>query len=164
MKQLRFDAESENISVNQKVNNVLMRWLFCYRAIGMSGGTVIPVETWKHVINEMNEESLQESLDSGGHIVAAILAQNDIPLTPENLVEHVFYKTSLYAGNYSHFHHYTDHSGNLCLSFEHSFGLKWSKLLGKSICRFFNSQWNLVTDLTASARNIKIVVHTKGTT
>jgi hypothetical protein len=157
--QLRIDCESENTSINQKVNSIMMRWLFCYRAIGLSGGIVIHPQTWMDIIEKMDEESLVESLEHTARISPAILSQNDIALTMENLIQNVFYKTAMYAGNYSHFHHYLDDSDNMCLVFEHSYGLKWSRILGKSITRFINNQFGLTTDLQTSARNIKIVVH-----
>jgi hypothetical protein len=161
VKQLRIDCNSDDTSINQKVNSILMRWLFCYRAIGLSGGIVIHPQTWMDIINKMDEESLVESLEHTARISPAILSQNDIPLTVNNLIENIFYKTALYAGNYSHFHHYIDDSDNISLIFEHSYGLKWSRILGKSICQFFNNQFGLATDLQTSPRNIKILIFTK---
>jgi hypothetical protein len=161
-KQLRLQAATESVSVNRLVNSILERWALCYRAIGISGGIIITSETWKDVIEKMDEDYLLGSLDSGGSVAAAVLLQNDIPLTIDNLVKFVFQGLALYAGNYSHFHHYRNDSDDLVLVFEHSFGLKWSKLFGSSICRFFNNQLNIPTDLNTSLKNIKIVVHDNG--
>lgn len=160
LRQLRHDSGFENVSVNQKVNNILLRWLFLYRAVDINRAVVIPRETWAKVMESLEEDVLSSAIDYGGDVVAATLAQNDIEPSIENLVDYVFNKISLYSSTVSHFHHYRDKSDNLCLVFEHSLGKKWSGALGKSFCRFFNEQYDLRTDLTISARNIHIVVHT----
>lgn len=158
MKQLRHDAAAENISVNQKVNNVLLRWLYLYRAIGVAGAMVISSESWKLVTSKMDDQSLEEIMDYESRIAGAILAQNDIPLTLENLIEHIFSKTGLFSGAFSHFHTATKDSGDLVLSFEHPFGIRWSRLLGGSICKFIGAQWKYDAELTATARNITIMI------
>lgn len=160
LRQLRHDSNFENVSINQKVNNILLRWLFLYRAVDINKAVVIPRETWVKVMELLEEDILSRAVDHGGDVVAATLAQNDIEPTIENMIEFVFNKISLYSGTISHFHHYTDKSDNLCLVFEHSFGKKWSGVLGRSFCHFFNEQYQLRTDLKISARNISIIVHT----
>lgn len=120
---------------------------------------MIPMETWKNVIEVLDEDFLSREMDHGANTVSAILAQNDIPPTVENFIEFIFYGTAVYAGNCSHFHHYRDDSDNLHLIFEHSLGIKWSKALGKSICRFFNEYFEMETELIPSEKNIKIMVH-----
>jgi hypothetical protein len=161
LKQLRLDSESENISVNQKVNNILMRWLFCYRAIGTAGGIVISTGTWKDIIEKMDEDSLLNSLESTAKVAFAILSQNDISLNVDNFIDAIFYRAALYSGTYSHFHHFRDGADDdLSLVFEHQFGPRWSRVLGRAFCQFFNEQFGLKTDLVVSDRNVKILVHT----
>ena len=91
-------------------------------------------------------------------MIAAILAQNDIPLTLENLIEYIFAKTALYSGNYKHFHRSDYQSGNIILNFEHSFGKKRSRLLGTAFTKIINSLWSLPTELTITDRTIKIII------
>lgn len=98
-------------------------------------------------------------MDGGIRMVAAILSQLGIPPTMDNFIDIIFYKTSLYAGHCSGFHHYRDHFNNTCLVFEHQYGIKWSRSLGNSICRVFKKQFNVRTDLISSDRIIKIIVH-----
>jgi hypothetical protein len=160
LRHLRIECSSPNISLNQKVNDILVRWLFCHRAIGLSGGIVIPSESWKDVLEKIDEDYLLNSLDTSGKIVASILSQNDIPMTLDNFVKFILYRTVVFSGSVSHFHHYRNESDDMILTFEHSFGIKWSRILGKSVCRFLNSQLDTATDLVASDRNVKIVAHT----
>lgn len=158
---MRLDSEFENGSLNQKVNNILLRWLFSYRAIGLNGAIVVPGKTWLDIIEALGEDFLVDAIDHGTSVIAATLTQNDIELTVDNIIKFVFGRISIYSGSILHFHHYRNSSDNLCLVFEHPFGIKWSRALGKSFCRLFNEQFGLRTDLVTSVRNIHIVVHTK---
>lgn len=141
-----------------------MRWLFCYRAIGTSGGIVISTDTWKYIIDKLDDDSIYEALQSTAKVAFAILSQNDIPLTINNFIDIIFNRAGLYWGTYSHFHHSNDDSENVSLVFEHQFGIKWSRAVGKAFCQFFNDQFGLRTELNASARNIKIIVITNNST
>jgi hypothetical protein len=160
LRQLRHDSDFENVSLNQKVNSILLRWLFLHRSVEINKAVVIPRETWVKIMEGLEEDFLSSAIDYGGEVVAATLVQNDIEPSLENVIEFIFNKISLYSGTVSHFHYYKDESYNLCLVFEHSFGKKWSDALGKSFCRFFNEQYDLKTDLTVTSRNISIIVHT----
>jgi hypothetical protein len=160
LKELRHDSKFENASINQKVNNILLRWLFLYRAIDIQKAVVIPHETWRQIIELLEEDFLSSALDHGADTVGATLAHIDIQPSIENVIEFIFNKISLYSGTVSHFHHYKDESDNLHLVFEHSLGKKWSVALGKSFCRFFNQQYGLRTDLSTTPRIITITVHT----
>jgi hypothetical protein len=161
LKQLRHDSEFENVSINQKVNHILLRWLLLYRAIEIQKAVVIPHETWRQIIDVLEEDFLSTALDHGADTVGATLAHVDIQPSIENVIEFIFSKISLYSGTISHFHHYKDECDNLHLIFEHSLGKKWSDALGKSFCRFFNQQYGLRTDLSQTSRIINITVHTR---
>jgi hypothetical protein len=122
-------------------------------------GIVVPAESWKDMVEKIDEEYLLNSFDASGKIVASILARNDIALTLDSFIEFILYGTVVYSGSVSHFHHYKDGSDDTILVFEHPFGIKWSKILGKSISRFLNGQFNMATHLVTSARNAKIIIH-----
>ena len=126
---IREEADSTGISLNSRINLVLEKYVSFYKQAEKLESCILPYNQFAKMLNLMDERSLAEiiSTDGNAHVISA-MQHNGLPMNMDSLIG--LFKTGLrYTGAYSSFHHYVDENGQLCLVFDHKFGLKWSNVL-----------------------------------
>jgi hypothetical protein len=144
LKQLKSEAERRGTSINQITNSFLIKYFLFYRHVEDQRGTIIPHDLWKDLLELIDEKELAEIVEKNGiEVVLVLFEHNNVPATIDNLIKYFFETMALWAGAYHRFSHHTDNHGNLNLVFEHSFGIKWSRVLGLVFTNFIKKSLGL---------------------
>ena len=137
LREIRKNADSQNTSINALINDVLSKHVLFYRYTTEQKSVVIPSKFYSSMVKTMNEQKQIELMKKLYlEIIPAIFTHNDISFTSDNLIKFCFEGIGLWAGMYNTFSHHVDANGDLCLVFEHSYGIKWSRIIAKSISHF----------------------------
>jgi hypothetical protein len=76
---------------------------------------------------------VNEFKDNAINLVPAILAERNIPLNLENLVEYEYKPFGVLGGAFLSVNSYRDEEDYKSITFRHIHGVKWSRILAKAI-------------------------------
>ena len=134
---IRKDSAREGISINSKINNILMRYALCYRYSEVQGGLIVPDNSVPIFLENIDEEKLKAgyriiNLD----LVPSMLLENMLPVNLDNWIKYVCQGMLLYGGSFKNFSEFEDDEGRLNLVFRHNYGIKWSKVISEVYTEF----------------------------
>lgn len=161
LEKLRKEASSQNISLNGKINSVLLKHVDFHRWNEDFGCVIWDHRVFLSFLDLIDDESkiLNVFWNEGGANVMAYFNHNNIPVNKENIIKHICERLGIWTGHYTFFNHYTDSEGHTCLVFDHKFGLKWSRILASLHSRPFEHWLGLktVANITSNTVVLKII-------
>ncbi|SRR5690606_32252954 len=156
---LREDAEREGMSVNSKMNNMLLKYALCYRYTEASRCAIFPYMWAQSVIDGTGEQNLMDQYRSIVHdLIPSGLLQAKVPLTLPNWLTHFCNGMMLYGGAIEGFSSYRDDEGYLCLVYRHSYGIKWSRILSVVLSEFIENMLKFHTTSTILPSSVVIKI------
>ncbi len=161
IQELKKEASSQNLSLNAKINSVLSMHVDFYRINTDFGCVIHDPKVFLSLLDLIDDENkiVEIFWNEGGSTVLSYFNHKNIPLTKENIIEHICERIGLWTGHYSFFSHYTDSEGYTCLVFDHKFGIKWSRILARLHSKSFE-HWlglNTLTNITSKTVVLKIL-------
>jgi hypothetical protein len=156
---IRNDAENQEVSINNKINNILSKYVFFYRMVEVEKAPIIACRTLSFIIDNIDEEKWIEEYNAViMDLVPALLLEHKILLSIENIINLLFKQLLLYCGPYQGFSYYIDKEGLLNLVFRHDKTVKWSRILGKVYANLLESKLNYHTELELSQNSVIIKI------
>lgn len=140
LEEIKSDAQGMGLSINAYLNEALQRYIVFYRHVKKQGGVILPRGFFINLLDLAEEERISKIFEREGgfDVIISILAQNNIPITLDNLIKFVFEGIASWAGGYDKFSYQKDKDEKTRLVFEHGFGTKWSKALGSETSKLIN--------------------------
>jgi len=162
VRQLRNEAESQGLSINAKVSSILSKYVMFYKDTEQEKYVTMPQKMYATLLDEINEEKLRRLINMRSlEMMLSIFVRNNIQFTMDNLIKRCFQGFSLWSGIYNNFQYYRDANNDLCLVFEHSFGEKWSKILGENVTNLIGEMLNLPAEYQAIMNTLLVKVKDK---
>jgi hypothetical protein len=153
---IRADANSQKISVNAKINEILLRYALCYRYTEAGGGVILPPAGMELLLT-FEEDKLARLYSSViDDLVPTMLLQSRLPLNLENWIEYVFKGQLLFGGSYQVFSYFKDGEGHVNLVFRHQHGIKWSRILSTVYMQFLEKAMNIHTTSSVLPSSVTI--------
>ena len=160
--EIKKDSETQAISVNAKINTIITKYVLFYKHLEDQEGVSIPRKYFEAFIELLEEEKHIELLTRVSvETMQSVYVHDNVPFTIEGLINHHFEKVALWAGAYRRFRHYIDEEGYTCLVFEHKFGIKWSRVLGASICNMIKEMSDHVATFKPLPTTVLVRVDSK---
>lgn len=160
--EIKKDAENQGQSVNALLNTMLTKYVLLYRPAEEQEGFLVPHKFFSGLLEYIPEDKLIELIHNDGfEAIRSVFVQGGISLTMDNMITYFFERIALWAGTYYKFRNYYDDDGCLCLAFEHSYGIKWSRAIGASLCTIIKEILNYNTEYKVSTSTILIRVYVK---
>ncbi|MDQ3851314.1 MAG: hypothetical protein M3299_00600 [Thermoproteota archaeon] len=156
---IRDDANSKKISVNAKINEILLRYALCYRYTEAGGGVIFPPPAMELLIT-LEEDILVRLYSSVvNDLVPSMLLENRLALNLKNWIEYVFKGLLLFGGSYQGFSYFKDEEGHVSFVFRHQYGIKWSRVISTVYVEFLEKALNIHTtsSILPSSVTIKTV-------
>lgn len=158
--EIKSEAFKNGTSVSNLVTKILSKHDVIYKFAKDYDSIFLTSETFKIVINEINENLLYEDfLNQILDFIPTMFYTKNIPQTLENLVKFALSEAALDAGIYNYFDHFVDNNGDHNLVMRHNFGLKWSRILGNGHTELIWRMLNLKTTLITLPSTVIIKVH-----
>jgi hypothetical protein len=160
LKIIRDDADSHKISVNAKINDILLRYALCYRYSEAGGGIIFPPAAMELLLNTFEEDILARLYSSViDDLVPSMLLENRLALSLKNWVDYVFKGMLLFGGSYQGFSYFKDEEGHVNFVFRHQYGIKWSRIISTVYMEFLEKSLNIHTtsSILPSSVTIKTV-------
>lgn len=160
--EIKKDAENQGQSINALLNTMLTKYVFLYRPAEEQEGFLVPHKFFSGLLEYIPEDKLIELIHNDGfEAIRSVFVQGGIPFTIENMITYFFERIALWAGTYYKFRNYYDEDGYLCLAFEHSYGIKWSRAIGAALCTIIKEILNHNAENKVSTTTILIRVDVK---
>lgn len=141
---IRDDAKSHKISVNAKINDILLRHALCYRYSEAGGGIIFPPAAMELLLNTFEEDMLARLYSSViDDLVPSMLLENRLALNLKNWIEYVFKGMLLFGGSYQGFSYFKDEEGHVNFVFRHQYGIKWSHIISAVYTEFLEKALNI---------------------
>jgi hypothetical protein len=160
LKIIRDDANSHKISVNAKINDIVLRYALCYRYSEAGGGIIFPPAAMELLLNTFEEDTLARLYRSViDDLVPSMLLENRLALSLKNWLEYVFKGMLLFGGSYQGFSYFKDEDGHVNFVFRHQYGIKWSRIISTVYMEFLEKSLNIHTtsSILPSSVTIKTV-------
>ncbi len=159
---IREEAETDMISINAKINQILSRHAFFYRYVEKSGNAIILPHTIEFIIENIEEEKWIDEMKTivmGAYRL--LLMEHGVRINLDNIIE-MLSKDAIYSGVYSGFSYHADENGHLVLLFRHNRGIKWSRILAAGYSYLLNEslRYNVSSRIHESGLEIKILDRT----
>ena len=146
LKIIREDANSHKISVNAKINDIVLRYALCYRYSEVGGGIIFPPAAMELLLNTFEEDTLVRLYSSViDDLVPSMLLENRLALSLKNWTEYVFKGMLLFGGSYQGFSYFKDEEGHVNFVFRHQYGIKWSRIISTVYMEFLEKSLNIHT-------------------
>lgn len=147
LKELKYEAEKDGLSLNAKVCEVLSKYVTFYKCAEELECMVIPSKIYSLMLEKMDERDGVSWLTTMvKEIWNSMLLEYNIAHDIREFVKFVFGNIALRAGMYSSFKHEEDGNGYLRLVFNHRYGAKWSRMLAEAFSYALDSYFNLVPE------------------
>ncbi|MDE1832744.1 MAG: hypothetical protein KGI02_10330 [Thaumarchaeota archaeon] len=160
--EIKKDSKNQTISVNTKINTILAKHVLFYKHLEDQEGASIPRKYFEAFIELLDENKHIELLTNVSvETMQAVYVHDNIPFTLDGLIKHHFEKVALWAGAYRRFRHYVDEEGYTCLVFDHKLGIKWSRILGASICNMIREMANQTSTFKVLSTAVLVKVDKK---
>ena len=157
--EIKKDAENQGLSINALLNTMLTKYVLLYRPAEEQMGFLVPHKFFSGLLEYIPEDNLVELIHTDGfEAIRSVFVQGGISFTIENMITYFFERIALWAGTYYKFRNYYDEDGYLCLAFEHSYGIKWSRAIGSAISTIIKEILNRNAEFKASTKTILIRV------
>jgi hypothetical protein len=157
---IRDDANSHKISVNAKINDILLRYALCYRYTEAGEGVIFPQAAMELLLNTFEEDTLLHLYSSVvNDLVPSMLLENRLALNLKNWIEYVFKGQLLFGGSYQGFSYFKDEEGHVNFVFRHQYGIKWSRVISTVYVEFLEKVLDIHTtsSILPSSVTIKTV-------
>jgi hypothetical protein len=97
--EIRKEADKSQKSLNARINAILEKYVKYYKMVELNGAVIIPPVTHQFFINEIDEAKFTAELKRNAtDIVAALIVQNVVPLTLDNIIKFTFEEVSISGG------------------------------------------------------------------
>jgi hypothetical protein len=160
LKIIREDANSHKISINAKINEILLRYALCYRYTEAGEAIIFPPAAMELLLNTFEEDTLVRLYSSVvNDLVPSMLLENRLALNLKNWIEYVFKGQLLFGGSYQAFSYFKDEEGHVNFVFRHQYGIKWSRVISTVYVEFLEKTLNIHTtsSILPSSVTIKTV-------
>jgi len=155
-------AAGQGQSVNALLNTILTKYVFLYGPAEAQEGFLVPHKFFIGLLEYIPEENLLELIKKDGfEAIRSVFVQGGISFSMDNMIKYFFERIALWAGTYYKFRNYYDDEGFLCLAFEHSYGIKWSKAIGAALVSIIKEILNHNAELKVTISTILIRVNNK---
>jgi hypothetical protein len=156
---IREDAENQGVSINYKINSILSKFVLFYRMIELDESHIIASRTASFVLDNIDEDKWVEEYNAViMDLVPALMLENKVMVTLENIINYLFRQVLLYCGPYKGFSCHEDKDGHLNLVFRHNKNIKWSRIMGKVYSNLLEKKLNYHTDLEVSVSSATIKI------
>lgn len=157
--ELKKESNTYGTSVNSQISTILSKHVRFHKIMDEVGQSVISQNAFASMLEIMDEEKLCKIMENqNASSIYPIFTHNGIPLTLENTVRYFFEQFGLWAGMYSACHCYTDSRRIVNLTFEHRYGLKWSKVLGRMFCSMIKNLFGADVHYEILGNTVKIMI------
>jgi len=160
LQELRKEASSQNLSLNAKINLVLLKHVDFHRMNTDFGCVIHDPKVFLSILDLIHDESkiVEIFWNEGGSTVLSYFNHKNIRITKENIIKYLCERIGIWTGHYSFFSHYTDSEGYTCLVFDHKFGIKWSRILADLHARPFERWLGLKTTTNITSKTVVIKI------
>jgi hypothetical protein len=158
--EIRKEAKQRGISLNSRINSILTKYINFYkRAEEIDDTCVIPKKYFQFTIDNIHEEdNIKQVADMHRIWVPAFLHDINVPLTIENFVEYAARQVGINSRTIDNVTYHLDKEENRVLAFTHRFGLKWSRVLSRSLAIFIEELFNFRTEVSVYSGSFVIKV------
>ena len=154
---IRDDANSHKISINAKINEILLRYALCYRYTEAGGGVIFPPAFMELLLNTFEEDTLVRLYSAViDDLAPSMLLENRLALNLKNWIEHVFQGQLFFGGSYQGFSYFKDEEGHVNFVFRHKYGIKWSHVLSTVYMEFLDKAMNIHTSSSILPSSVTI--------
>jgi len=130
---IRNEAAKEGKSINSFINSILLDWTSVYKHWRENSAVVLTAKNFQAHLQHIDEEVIINELkDNTLNLIPAMLAERNIALTLENLIEHNYKAFGVAGGALQSVQSFTDEEGRIAILFRHQHGIKWSRILAKA--------------------------------
>jgi len=141
---------------------MLTKYVLLYRPAEEQKGILLPHKFFSGILEYTPDDKLLELIyNDGFEAIRSVFVQGGISLTMDNMITYFFERIALWAGTYYKFRNYYDDDGCLCLAFEHSYGIKWSKAIGAALSAIISNTLNHNAEHKVTTSTILIRVDIK---
>jgi hypothetical protein len=161
LEELRKEASSQNLSLNAKINLVLLKHVDFHKINADLGCVTWDYKVFLAILDLVQDDSKIVDIlwNDGSATVKSYFNHNNISsITKENIIKHIYEHIGLWTGQYSLFSHYTDSEGYTCLVFDHRFGIKWSRILASLHSRALDHWLGLKTAANITSKTVVLKI------
>jgi hypothetical protein len=157
--ELKKESEINNTSINARISTVLSKHVHFYRIVDELDRNIIPQHVFASMLEIMNEEQLCEIMkDKSVSSLYSMCTHKGISLTLDNITKYLFQQTCLWSGMYSAFHSYIDNDKTINMTFEHRYGIKWSRALGVTFSSMLENMLSTKINYEIMTNTIRIKI------
>jgi len=157
--ELRKQAELDGLSVNAKINQILLRYSMFYSQAEKQESVILPQKDFHSILEDISENKLVENLKQNSlDLIPGIFLERGVPLTFDNVIKIVFEMIGRFSGIYSTFTHRKEKDGSTMLVFSHKYDLKWSRVLAATFYHFIKVHLNLDSEYSVMPSTITLKV------
>ena len=143
MSTIKEEADASGMSTNAKVNQILGEYAIFGKYIRDRNPVIIAPPLFQFLLETVDEDGFIKGWNSAmSEITPSIFALYDIEFNLDNLIKHAFRDFGLRVGAFKNFT-YSYEKDNIKLVFEHIYGIKWSRILARSLSEFFEKTFGL---------------------
>jgi hypothetical protein len=164
LEEIREEADQKGVSLNARINSILTKYINFYkRAEEVDDTCVVPKKYFQFAIDNINEEdNIKMVADMHRIWVPAFLHDINVPLTIENFVEYAARQVGINSRTIDNVTYHLDKEGNRILAFTHRFGLKWSRVLSRSLAIFIEELFCYRTEVSVYSGSFVIKILERG--
>lgn len=157
--ELKKESDIQSTSVNARINAILAKHVQFYRIMDELDRNIIPQNVFAAMLEIMDEEELCKIMKNKSvSSLYSICAHNGIPLTLDNIQKYLFQQIGLWTGMFSAFHSYIDRDKTINLTFEHRYGIKWSRALGRTFSVMLENMLSVKISCEIMGNTIRIKI------
>lgn len=157
LNELKDDSGSRGLSLNANINRVLMKYISFYRRAEDLQCVFFTGKDFRFVIDNIDESKLLDNfVQNLTDLIPSSLNERGIPTTLENLIKFEYSRMALDAGIVHKFSTFRNERGLFCLMFQHSHGIKWSRILAKGYTQQIDLVLNLRTEYNITPTTVVI--------
>jgi len=145
---LRKDAKSKGLSLNARINEVLSKYINCYKRAEEFESCIVTSRTFSVFLEMLDEDRTVDIMKTEGtDSFISYLQHNNIPQTPESVIALAFENIAINTGVCTKCTQYTDQEGFRTIVFDHKYGIKWSRIVSKVFSSLLEKTCNIHTSV-----------------
>ena len=156
LKDLKNEAQEQNISLNAKINDVLTNYVLWYRNAEDQESIVIPNKNFQFMLDHLDDKDLLKNIITNTLNLDAYFRSHSISYTLHSLIKYGCEGAGLGGGLFHGFSYYRDVEGYSCLLLEHNYGIKWSRILADSFSHMITSMLNYHTTVSVLPDSVTV--------
>ena len=157
--ELKRESDMSSASVNSRINIILARHVHFYKIMDEIGRNMIPHNVFASMLEIMDEDKLCSIMENQSiPIIYSIFTHSGITLSLDNIEEHFFQQAGLWSGMYSAFHSHIEPDKTINLTFEHKYGTKWSRALGRMFSSIIKNLLGIQAHYEIMGNTVKVMI------